>query len=218
MRALALTLLFACGTARRDLGVEEHQRAADVEERSAAAEQRLYDPSRRVHLNECPFAGSLHESPCWSVDQNPTAIHLQEAQRHMLLAAKHREASRALREAEARACGGLSDHDRDTSPFAHRDDVVRSEPLREETERGPRDLGAALVFRAVPGLTVERLQRLVDCHLARNAALGFDQDEPDDPLDLPGVGARVREGLRVEVTASIQKTAREIQARAARLR
>ena len=214
MRALLIAALFACGTANQHLGVQGHERAAAKEEAGAAAEQRLYDPARTVRVNECPFAGPLHQSPCWSVDQNPTAIHLQEAERHRRRAEAHRAASLALREAEARACGGLSEHDRDTSPFAHQDDVVAQRRLLDDSGRAA---GAVVEFRAVPGLTVERLRRLVDCHLARNAALGYIQDEPGDPLDLPGVTARVQDGLRVEITAAPQKTAREIQARAARL-
>ena len=37
--------------------------------------------------------------------------------------------------------------------------------------------GADIVFRAVPGMTPEWLQRIVDCHLARAAAVGHDMPE-----------------------------------------
>ena len=215
-RICCALLMTACATAR-PLGVEQHERAAEANERAAASERRQYDPSRTAFVNECPFAGSKHESPCWTLDQNPTAIHLQEAERHMRAAEAHRRASIQLREAEARACTGLSDHDRDTTPFSHRDDVIAAEPLREDSGDRTRELGAVFTFRDVRGLTTERLQKLIDCHVARNAALGFSQDEPDDPLDMPGVTARVHQGLRVEVVANVQKTAREIQARATRL-
>jgi hypothetical protein len=36
----------------------------------------------------------------------------------------------------------------------------------------PRTEGAVISFRATPGLTAQWLQRVIDCHLARNAALG----------------------------------------------
>jgi hypothetical protein len=49
-----------------------------------------------------------------------------------------------------------------------------------------------VIFRALPGMTAEWLQRLVDCHLARNAALGHDAPEmPFCPLVPKGVAATV---------------------------
>ena len=53
-------------------------------------------------------------------------------------------------------------------------------------------VGAIVEFRAVPGLTAEWLQRMVDCHIARNAALGHDVPEmPDCPLVPKGASAQV---------------------------
>lgn len=210
MTRLALVLLAACAPAMR-LGVEGHERAAEADERAAADEQRRYDPAQTAIMNECPFAGAQHESPCWTVDQNPTAVHLAEAQRRMRSAWTHREESQALRDAEARACEGLSAHDRDTSPFAHREDILSAAVLREDVGDRVREAGAVFVFRRVPNLTEDRLQKLVDCHLARNAAIGFADAEPGDPLDVPDVKVAVREGLRVEVVAPVQSAAREVE-------
>lgn len=62
---------------------------------------------------------------------------------------------------------------------------------------------------------------IVDCHLARNAALGHDVPEmPDCPLVPKGASARVQEsagGLRVEVRSDDLSAAADILARARRL-
>lgn len=67
-------------------------------------------------------------------------------------------------------------------------------------------------------MTVPWLQRLVDCHLARNAALGHDVPEmPYCPLVPRGVSARVSavdRGFAVDVRAEDPATAQEILRRA----
>jgi hypothetical protein len=81
-----------------------------------------------------------------------------------------------------------------------------------------RDAGATIVFRATPGLTVEWLQRIVDCHLARNSAVGHDMPEMAYcPLVPRGAQAKVRsvgDGFAVDVRADDAETAEEIWRRA----
>lgn len=99
------------------------------------------------------------------------------------------------------------------------------EPLYEmvtvNKATSPRLVGASVLFRPVPGLTLERLQQIVDCHLARNAALGHDSSTmPDCPLVLAGVSAAVEQtptGLVVLLRAADPATAREVLERAERL-
>jgi hypothetical protein len=78
--------------------------------------------------------------------------------------------------------------------------------------------GAVIVFRATPGMTAEWLQRVVDCHLARNAALGHDVPEmPDCPLVPKGVAATVKAtdaGFAVAVRSEDSSTAAEVLRRA----
>lgn len=81
------------------------------------------------------------------------------------------------------------------SPFAHREDIVQAEPVLAPSgsKSPPRQVGVTVVFRAVPGLTSEWLQRLIDCHIARNAVLGHDIPEMAYcPLAVRGVTAHVR--------------------------
>lgn len=158
--------------------------------------------------------------PCWKNRDKATIAAHRDA------ASQHRVASAALEAAESQACVGISDDDRAMSPFEHPADIASVEPLVERTSSSKlglssRQVGAVVRFRAVPGLTGEWLQRLVDCHLARNAALGHIVPEmPDCPLVPRGVQARVRSignGFAVEIRSDDSDTAREILARAQRL-
>lgn len=237
---LAAVLVFACATATP--GAQPHEMSAVAHEQQAtehtrAGEQHAteYEPKvSRERLSCVAPAGprpglnaTVIEDICWSSVENPTAGHLDVAEQHRRHAADHRAASVALRQAEARACGGVSARDRDMSPFEHREDIVSTGPLvlseadaRAKTP-AERLLGATVKFRAVPGLSAEWLQRVVDCHLARNAALGHVVPEmPDCPLVPAGVQARVSpasDGFEIAVRADHPAVAREILARAQRL-
>lgn len=164
--------------------------------------------------------GARTVGPCWTVP-SPGA-----AEAHRKAAAEHRAAAAALVAAETQACTGLSEDDRATSPLERRDDIASVDPLVETSEsskggKTARQVGATVTLRAVPGLTSEYLQRLVECHLARNAALGHAVPEmPDCPLVPKGVTARVRSagtGFAVDVRSDDPDTAREVLARAKRL-
>ena len=224
------------GAHPNDMSTAAHERQAG--EHAAAGEQHggKYDPKAGRQRTWCTPPGGAGrpgvnatavEGICWSSVDNPTEAHLYEAQSHKRHAADHRAASAALRDAEARACTGIADADRDMSPFEHRSDIVSVAPLvlseADSRAKTPAErlLGATVKFRAVPGLSAEWLQRVVDCHLARNAALGHMVPElPDCPLVPAGVLARVSgagDGFEVAIRADHPTRAREILARAERL-
>lgn len=163
--------------------------------------------------------------PCWSSTVNPTQQHLSEAEKHRKAAAQHRAASEALQNAEARACAGIPEHERDVSPFFHREDIAdiqveRSQPTGKQLSSDA--IGAVIVFRALPGLTAEWLQRAIDCHIARNAALGHDVPEmeycPLVPRDVTAQVTSTGNGFAVRVTSKNPKSAAEIIERAEKLR
>ena len=222
MKRLAWFVLFAgcasapsTGSVRPDeMSAAAHEAEAREVDKAAAWHEKQYDPYAGRPTGPCvPAAGSTTSAPCFTQVANPTAEHLRTAEMLRKHAAEHRAASKLLRDAETRACAGVSSEDRDLSPFFHRESIVRVEPLRE-----PDTVGARVVFRPIEGLTPEFLQRLVDCHLARNAALG---DEAlgleDDPLGLPAIKAqamRVWDGIAIEVRSSKPETALKILARA----
>lgn len=193
-------LLAGCASGPRphDMGVAQHQGVAAAEEEASAAHAAQYSPSASQPVERCTTIATAEPVgySCWTASRNPTARHLEEAKRLHELAAQHRAASQALQEAETRACSGLTDEDRDISPFAHREDIVGVAPLTgaRRLGRGERAMGdgAVVTIRANPGMTAEWLQRVVDCHLARNAALGHDAPEmPWCPLVPKGVWATV---------------------------
>lgn len=195
-----------------------HEAAAEAEDSAALAHEVEGDPV--VHRAEhCGASGGA----CWSADRSPNETHVAEARRHHALADAQRAAARALRDAEASACAGLDELDRDMSPFANRADIASIAPLVEREQRGrqavfERTIGARVLFRAQPGMTAEWSPRVVDCHLARNAALGHDIPEMEYcPLVPTGVSARVRstgDGFAIEIRGADDDTAREVWRRA----
>lgn len=209
----------AAGTQPHDMSAARHQAAAAQEEDQASGHAAQHDPAADRNEERCS-AGKGRV--CWTVTTNPTQGHVKTAEEHRELAAQHRAASQALQSAEARACTGIDDADRDVSPFAHGADIRSVSQFREEQLVGKnkvtRDAGATIVFRATPGLTVEWLQRIVDCHLARNSAVGHDMPEMAYcPLVPRGAQATVRsvgDGFAVDVRADDAETAAEIWRRA----
>ena len=89
-----------------------------------------------------------------------------------------------------------------------------------QSKRQRHVIGATVVFRPVPGLTTAELQRLVDCHLARNATLGYDTATAEMEhclLTQRGVQASVRvleRGFAVDVRAEDAFAGQEIWRRA----
>jgi hypothetical protein len=215
-RFLGLAALGACmeacggtpGAQPHDTSAAQHEAMAEEAERGATAHQaQSCDP---------------RSATCWTSTAHPTAEDLRQASEYRKAAADHRAASQALRDAEAQACAGLSDEDRDTSPFGHRDDIANVAPLYGQVSSGKgqqaRMEGAVVAFRAVPGMTAPWLQRVVDCHLARNAALGHDVPEmPYCPLVPKGVTATVTPtpaGFAIAVRSEDIETANEVLRRA----
>jgi len=213
-------LMFGCaadpGTQPHDMSQAQHEAMAKQEDQSSEAHAAQHDPNAEERKTTCSGKGG-----CWTSTSNPTAQHAADAEKHRELAKKHRAASAALVKAEASACIGISDDDRDTSPFDHRDDIQSVAPYSENVNLGrgsvSKELGATVVFRAVPGMTAEWLQRVVDCHLARAAAAGFDMPEMNYcPLEIKGVKAKVAStgnGFSVTITSDDEKTVEQIKSR-----
>ena len=210
------------GTEPHEMSAVEHEAAAEQEEQTAGGHQTEYDPDATGTDAGC--VPGERGAACWTSRMNPTAEHRGDAGRHREIAAQHRAASEALRNAEASACSGVPEEDRDMSPFMHREDIRSVTPLTEEVGHGraraTHTAGAVIVFNAVPGITEEWLQRVVNCHIARNAAIGHPQaseEMPGCPLTLNGVEANVAsvgDGFSVTVRSSSVETANQILERA----
>jgi len=212
------------GSRPHDMSAAQHEREGEAHARTAEGHAGQYDPS--ASCSPRGGRGGALADTCWTSVSNPTAEHQRAAEEHRRHAADHRAASAALRDAEARACVGIGPDDRDMSPFDHVEDIVSVEALTERTgtSKAPsqRSVGAVVTFRAVPGMTAEWLQRVVDCHVARNASLGHVVPEmPNCPLVPNGAQARVTStgsGFAVAIRSDDPATARDILARAERLR
>jgi hypothetical protein len=205
------------GTQPHDMSQAQHEAMAKQEAQAGEAHAEQHDPSATQAQTTCAGRGG-----CWTSVSNPTAQHSADAEKHRELAKKHRAASAALASAETSACAGISEDDRDISPFYHREDIQSVSPYSEnvKSSRGSvsKVVGATVVFRALPGMTAEWLQRVVDCHLARAAAAGHEMPEMDYcPLELKGVKAKVAsagDGFAVNISADDDNTAEQIKKRA----
>jgi hypothetical protein len=207
------------------MSASDHETMASQEEKSGEAHGVQYDPAASATQKSCAVGRG---AACWTSTTNPTAAHEKDAAHHRELAAQHRAGSEALRAAETSACSGIPEEDRDESPFDHPEDIRSVSPLREDVKLGksnaPRMAGAEVIFGAVPGMTAEWLQRVVDCHLARNAAIGHETaaaDMPHCPLTVRGAQATVRsvgDGFAVAIRSDDTAKSEEILHRAESLR
>lgn len=192
---VTLVLCGACatadGTKPHDMTTTQHEAAAERERVAAKQHEGQYKAGAKEASMECGG-----DSFCWTWTMSRANRHKAEMAEHRKLAEKHRGAAQALRNAEATECVGISDSDRDLSPFFHREDIISVGRMAQ---------GGRTVFRSVPGLTAERLQHLVDCHIARAVAAGNNMPEmPYCPLMLKNVSATVSstsDGFAVEVIA-----------------
>lgn len=208
--------LWVAGCAARSTRPEAMS-SAHHEEAARIEAQKAEEHIQRARA-ACP--GYDSEEACyryWTSFRNPTKKQFDKARKHRELAEKHRAASAALRDAEARACAGVPDEERDVSPFFHREDIVAVETLPAERRGGDVVTGARVVFRQLPGMTADWLQRVVDCHLARNAAVGAEHEHLSCcPLGVPGVTALVRvvpTGLAVEIRPNNEAGSRAVRQR-----
>ena len=219
LAAVAAALIGCATTKTNSPGVGTHLSAAQEEaiaqdqDREAAKHMAAYDPNAKEVKEICAVGGRAAFGDCWDNVVNPTAKELDEAKEHKRAAAEHRGASQSLRDAEARACSGLTDYDRDVSPFAHRDDILNASPLPK---------GALVVFKPVPTLTAAHLQKIVDCHIARNDAMAHNVPEmlycPLVPRDVTAIVTTTDEGFfAVKIESSDPDAAREVRYRAMNL-
>ena len=190
------------------MSVAEHQAIADAEEKQAESK-----------LCAGPADGG-ESGPCWGAQSEQTRQEVAELRRK---AREHRNAAAVLK-AEQEACSGVSEADRVQSPFSHQEDIISVQPLLERVPQGgTRQAGAVIVFRKVPRLTAAVLQKIIDCHLARDAAFGFDVRELEycplnvNPLGFRSLKATVTEradGFAVKLDAADESVARKVLARA----
>lgn len=222
-------LLAGCATTpgarTHDMSAKDHSAAAERDDAAAQTHLTQYDPNARADERTCGGPNRLVLSGCWTSVVNPSKEHLEAAKVARRQAAEHRAASLDLRAAEERACSQVPTDDRDMSPFAHREDILDVAPMVAPAlspRSSPRLQGAIIRFRAVPGMTAEGLQKIVDCHIARNNAVGHEMPEmafcPLGPKNLVATVAPSANGLAVSIRSEDGDSASEVLRRARALR
>jgi hypothetical protein len=208
---LVSTVVVGCATVRpEDHTVAEHEAIAAKEEKEAA-----------TLSQQCQQGAFADGGVCWTSVMHPSSEQLMRAARDRQMAMEHLAAARALRDAETQACVGIADRDRHQSIFFHREDITGVEELYRSGDISPdahERIGARVTFRAVPGMTTEWLQRVIDCHQARNAAVGWDMPEMSYcPLALRGAhgtASPTRDGFAISVRSDDPDVVAEIVKRA----
>lgn len=161
------------------------------------------DPGTRPN----DMSAGTHEATARKLDADAAATNDSSlAKKDRKVASEHRDASRELLDAEAKACAGVAATDQDACPFRPGGDVREVNELRAEIgqDRGVQRLvGAGLVLPATPTRTKESLERLVSCNLAHNAVRGGPAPEAADcPTAVHGTTVEVHKtdkGLQVNL-------------------
>ena len=183
-------------------GISENAEAAKRHEQEAIAHRSRAE----FFASSCPTG-----APCWSALANPgVAQEYEQAEKQERFAADHRARVKELHDAELQSCRDVSEYDQTVSPFAHLRDIRSVAPITGDAGRLQ---GMVVSFKEVRGLTVESVQRIVRCHLARNAALGHDVPEMVNCPLVSRVHATVfgDEGaVAVRITADDDAAAREL--------
>jgi hypothetical protein len=221
--SFALAGCASAGLSAPQLSASDYEAKAATEQREADAERSQFEPGAVATVTHCAHLSADELDalgmPCWTSHHNPTQQHLAEAARHRNAAEKFRARSQALVDAEATACIGISDHDRDTSPFAHTEDVVNIQPLDVAGPGGTLQReGAVFTFRALPGMTAVWLQRVMECHIARYSAMGHLAPDmeycPLVPANVRAVVKPTAGGFAVEVSSGDRASVADILLRA----
>jgi hypothetical protein len=220
LAAVAYSATVACAPSmavRGDHVSSRDERVAAAREDRALGVLERQKPDRADATCE-PAAEGMPGSICWTSMFSVARTYDVQVDQRYLAAAERRRASQALRDVEATTCDGIPVADRVESPFAHREDILDVEELSSPLPDGRVSRGARVQFRDVPGLSAQRLQRVVDCHLARDAVLGHDVAEMSYcPLVPVGARATVRAGSNgyfIEVLSDDDRGGREIERRA----
>jgi hypothetical protein len=132
-------------------------------------------------------------------------------------AAEHLAAARRIRDHAEQVCSGLDEYARQ-EPFPDRAAVASVGWLMHPHRRGAKRIHGARLLLAAHAPRAGELQRMLDCHLARSAALGWDRPESGRcPLCVRGATAKAVEGEggpRIEVDTGGGPAAEEVWRRA----
>ena len=163
---------------------DQHRQAARVPD-SARSPGERYNCGDTALIDQATSGGErlMPVVPCWDVAEESAEHQRYLAAREDRIARTERRAATAMVEAELAACRGMSEREREHSPFAHRKEIAAVIPHRESgVIRGVR-----IVFTPVPGLTESWMRQAIACHRARFERTGEPAGYlPDDPTLVAG--------------------------------
>jgi hypothetical protein len=201
---VGLLSIVACASRVPTASVEEHRRLAQAAEEIGIAHAALYDPTRIVPTIPCLAL-------CFNPWTNPTQMHQREAKRSWRAAEQHQRASRKLRVAEARACFGVPEQERDITGFVNCSNITAIQWPRQDAD-------PFIVEFSIPDDRVEEFRAKVACHVARNESRGREFPKTDDCSSIiHEADAEVVEidelGFRVEMHGTDERTRAELRDR-----
>ncbi len=203
-RAALLCLVFVTGCSHRgekELTALEHRNKAAEYEAKAEAERQQYDPSRtREAIVRSPFV-DLPDSPVR--EYNPTATHLDTADRELRRAARHSKAAAKLEAFEDAACQQLPSRVRASCPL-----LASQVALVQNDKKG-------VLLTIKDGADAKDIEQRLQCHLAFARANGF--DTPSCPLFVKGMSIKLVEPKVISLEGSSPGVARALQAQAQRI-
>jgi hypothetical protein len=169
---IASALALSCTTTRpEEMTATEHRNAAQLHEQEAQRQREMYNPGL---TREVPVRSPFVDSPDrYTGGYNPTADHLQTADREMRAAADHLRAARRLELFEDARC-------KDIAP-----EVRSACPLLASSVEHVTEVPAGVVLYLKPGVDAVDTHRRLDCHLAYAQTEGFAR--PSCPLFVKGV-------------------------------
>jgi hypothetical protein len=177
------------------MSADAHRQETARHRREAIAEEAQYHPEAQVHVPAENWTWQERFPAERLATYNPTAVHLELAERHQRYAHEHERAARALEAEEARACGALTLTEREACPFVTAY-VLRVQEVKE---------GVWLVMKdgAPSGALASRMK----CHLAFAKTRGFKGGE-QCPLYLKGAEVEwLRHRNVIAVTSHSKETA-----------
>ncbi|MDX2086969.1 MAG: hypothetical protein SFX73_03915 [Kofleriaceae bacterium] len=194
MRAFPLLVLglAACGT--------KGYHASSIDGRELSSENRKCGYNAASTDKRAPSGDLMrYWLPCWDDSKGGAryVVHTDPA-----TAAK-------LAQVEAEQCVGLFPAALERSPFAQREAIEEIVPHR----LGASVIGAHIVFKVIPGLTVSWMRRAIACHQARWEILGRPADYlAGDPTIVSGAEVEVLESnYRVVVRVAVPHSETDAQ-------
>jgi hypothetical protein len=185
----------------REMTAPEHRAEAARHQQVAANEEARFDAreTRPTLAARSPF---IEEGPGLEL-YNPSAAHLNEADRQMRAAFEHLQAAQQLEKFEDVACAGISVAERIGCPL-----LAPHVQSVEEVAQG-------LVLHLKPTAPAKSLAAQMRCHLAYAMANGFDR--APCPLYVKGVKIALNGERSIDVRSPDARVAGEVRLEARKL-